>query len=180
MGDLASRDNREGPKQDARNLSVNRWIRWTSRGAKLAQPTGERDPTAWLLNHECGTSEHQQQGNARVRKRAETPRNKFQQETTRNSLHKGSKEFAKTSPDSGLREQIISAPSGVSAISHWTFLAKVLMMVSLVNSWNEGDAAPRYGSASEIFMSCCVCELMETAQSLGDDTLAVVARPTWA
>ena len=29
-------------------------------------------------------------------------------------------------------------------------------------------------------MSCCMCEPMETAQSLGDDTHAVVARPKWA
>ena len=35
-------------------------------------------------------------------------------------------------------------------------------------------------AASEIPMSCCMCEPMETAQSLGDDTHAVVTRPKWA
>ena len=29
-------------------------------------------------------------------------------------------------------------------------------------------------------MSCCMCKPMETAQSLGDDTHAVGARPKWA
>ena len=29
-------------------------------------------------------------------------------------------------------------------------------------------------------MSCCMCELLETAQFLGDDTHAVVTRPVWA
>ena len=29
-------------------------------------------------------------------------------------------------------------------------------------------------------MSCCTCEPMETAQSLGDDTHAVGTRPKWA
>ena len=29
-------------------------------------------------------------------------------------------------------------------------------------------------------MSCCMCESMETAQSLGDDTHAVTMGPKWA
>ena len=29
-------------------------------------------------------------------------------------------------------------------------------------------------------MCCCMCEKMETAQSFGDDTQAVVERPKWA
>ena len=40
--------------------------------------------------------------------------------------------------------------------------------------------APRCGGAQEMSMSCCMCEPMETAQSLGDDTHAVVLGPMWA
>ena len=48
------------------------------------------------------------------------------------------------------------------------------MMASDVNG------APTFGGVSEIPMSCCMCEPKETAQSLGDDTHAVVKRPRWA
>ena len=38
-----------------------------------------------------------------------------------------------------------------------------------------------HGGAKEITKSCCMwCEPMETAQSLGDDTHAVVIGLTWA
>ena len=36
------------------------------------------------------------------------------------------------------------------------------------------------GGAEEMSMSCCMCEPMETAQSLGDDTHAVAIRPNMA
>ena len=42
----------------------------------------------------------------------------------------------------------------------------------------RGNGAPRREDALEMSMSCCMCEPMETAQSLGDDTHAVVARPS--
>ena len=45
---------------------------------------------------------------------------------------------------------------------------------------NRGIGATRCGGAIETPMSCCMCEPMETAQSLGDDTHAVVKRPKWA
>ena len=45
---------------------------------------------------------------------------------------------------------------------------------------DEGNGAPGCGGASEIPMSCCVCELMETAPSSGEDTHAVVKKPKWA
>ena len=45
---------------------------------------------------------------------------------------------------------------------------------------NRGIGAPRCGGALEMSISCCMCEPMETAQSLGDDSHAVVTRPKWA
>ena len=51
------------------------------------------------------------------------------------------------------------------------------------DSWIEVSArsqcAPRRGGVEEISMSSCMCEPMEIAQSLGDDTHAVVARTKW-
>ena len=38
----------------------------------------------------------------------------------------------------------------------------------------RGNGAPRREDALEMSVSCCVCEPMETAQSLGDDTHAVI------
>ena len=35
------------------------------------------------------------------------------------------------------------------------------------------EGAPRCSGAKEMTISCCMCKLMETAQSLGDDTHAV-------
>ena len=45
---------------------------------------------------------------------------------------------------------------------------------------NRGIGAPRCGGALEMSMSSCMCEPMETAQSLDDDSHAVVTRPKWA
>ena len=42
------------------------------------------------------------------------------------------------------------------------------------------NGAPGREDALEMSMSCCVYEPMETAQCLGDDTHAVIARPKWA
>ena len=53
--------------------------------------------------------------------------------------------------------------------------ANLRFLVSTVlNKWNNG--APSRGGAKEMTMSSCMCELMETAQSLGDDTHATVTR----
>ena len=47
--------------------------------------------------------------------------------------------------------------------------------------WREPSRAEETerGGASDMSMSCCMCEPMETAPSLGDDTHAVGARPKW-
>ena len=45
---------------------------------------------------------------------------------------------------------------------------------------SQRKCALGHGGAKEITKSCCMCEPMETAQSLGDDTHAVVIRLTWA
>ena len=53
--------------------------------------------------------------------------------------------------------------------------ASLRFLVSTVLiKWKNG--APSRGGASEMTMSSCMCEPMETAQSLGDDTHAVVTR----
>ena len=48
------------------------------------------------------------------------------------------------------------------------------LVSTVLNKWNHG--APSRGGAKEMTMSSCMCEPMETAQSLGDDTHAVVTR----
>ena len=53
--------------------------------------------------------------------------------------------------------------------------ASLRFLVSTVlNKRNHG--APSRGGAKEMTMSSCICEPLETAQSLGDDTHAVVTR----
>ena len=47
----------------------------------------------------------------------------------------------------------------------------------VVNGLKRDIGAPRLGGAEDISMFCCMCEPQETAQSLGDDTNAVVTGP---
>ena len=54
----------------------------------------------------------------------------------------------------------------------WTMIANVEVKFVL-------NGALGCGVACGMFISCCKCEPMATAQSLGDDTRAVATRPPW-
>ena len=58
-----------------------------------------------------------------------------------------------------------------------TELTRVLGRIIANLEIETGSGASRCGGTLEMSMSCCMCEPMETAQSLGDDTHAVVTQP---
>ena len=66
------------------------------------------------------------------------------------------------------------------AMAKGEILPIVRSMVLMRTVSTKGKGAPRRAGASEMTMSRCMCEPMRTAQSLGDATRAVVARPKWA
>ena len=57
-----------------------------------------------------------------------------------------------------------------TTVSHLTF-SPIVGSMSVVNR-----APSRGGAFEKMTMSCCLCEPMETAQYIGDDTHAVVTR----
>ena len=54
----------------------------------------------------------------------------------------------------------------------WTMIANVEVQFVMNSALGSGDACG-------MFISCCKCEPMATAQSLGDDTRAVATQPPW-